>query len=175
MSHDFQEANTGVIEMSNNPPQAVRALINWLYTHDYFADTVFEHAEIYIIAGVYMAPELMNLAYGKFHTLFKSRHHDGGDIYMLLTLIESSLPESDRIVLRSALEFYCASHLSALLLDPQFVAAFAENEDFRTEVAIKNYRYSKLFEPPSCDWQSAILGKALREREESIASGRDSD
>ncbi|KAF9640948.1 putative btb poz-like protein [Lasiodiplodia theobromae] len=64
----FKESHTGVIEMFNDPPEAVRAMVTYLYTAEYSdngldgLDLVFYHLDVYIIAATYLVKGLAGTA-----------------------------------------------------------------------------------------------------------------
>lgn len=67
-----EEAQTGIIEMPEDEPIALAALIQYLYTCDYSLDTtgrdgaLLAHAKVYGIADKYCLPSLKQLAISKF-------------------------------------------------------------------------------------------------------------
>ncbi|KAF4541479.1 BTB/POZ domain containing protein [Lasiodiplodia theobromae] len=64
----FKETHSGVIEMFDDPPEAVRALVSYLYTADYpdngliDQDLVLFHMGVYTIAATYLVEGLANVA-----------------------------------------------------------------------------------------------------------------
>ncbi|KAL1627686.1 hypothetical protein SLS56_006218 [Neofusicoccum ribis] len=74
---NFKEGQTGVIEMKNDPPGAVKKLIEYLYTEDYKIDQhmnvpmkLAADAEVYAVAIIYMVPELVKLAKNRIEFTF---------------------------------------------------------------------------------------------------------
>ncbi|EOD49414.1 putative btb poz domain protein [Neofusicoccum parvum UCRNP2] len=74
---NFKEGQTGVIEMKNDPPGAVKKLIEYLYTEDYKIDQhmnvpmkLAADAEVYAVAVIYMVPELVKLAKNRIEFAF---------------------------------------------------------------------------------------------------------
>ncbi|KKY13980.1 putative btb poz domain protein [Diplodia seriata] len=65
----FKESYTGVVKLPNDPPEAVTALIEFLYTSSYTisknldrADQVLFHAEVYEVAKIYDLDDLWGYA-----------------------------------------------------------------------------------------------------------------
>jgi len=67
-----EEAQTGIVEMPEDEPSAITALIEFLYTCDYHLDNsssatpLLTHAKVYTIADKYCLPLLQHLATNKF-------------------------------------------------------------------------------------------------------------
>ncbi|KAL1646528.1 hypothetical protein SLS58_003114 [Diplodia intermedia] len=83
-----QEGTTGTIEFLDDPPTAIKALVEFLYTADYkvttvkrkqrytkkekqeASDTLLHIAEVYAVAAVYDAPQLMRRMHTHFHAFY---------------------------------------------------------------------------------------------------------
>lgn len=65
----FQESTTGVVEMLDDPPEAIKALINFIYNADYdvdddqeVLDTILSLLDVFIIGQKYGLQELRDIA-----------------------------------------------------------------------------------------------------------------
>ncbi|KAK7537159.1 BTB/POZ protein [Phyllosticta citribraziliensis] len=88
LKNGFKESKTGLIEMPNDPPHAVRALVQYCYHHEYpMSKDIFIHVEVHIAATTYMLAGLKRLAWARFIAELRSRNHNGGDISKLVTLV----------------------------------------------------------------------------------------
>ncbi|KAL0258100.1 hypothetical protein SLS55_007272 [Diplodia seriata] len=84
----FKEGTTGTIKFLDDPPTAIKALVEFLYTADYKLTTVkrkqrytkkekqeasktlLHIAEVYAVAAVYDVPQLMRRMHGYFHAFY---------------------------------------------------------------------------------------------------------
>ncbi|KKY13978.1 putative btb poz domain-containing protein [Diplodia seriata] len=84
----FKEGTTGTVEMLDDPPTAIKALVEFLYTAGYklttvkrkqrytkkekqeASNTLMHIAEVYAVAAVYGAPQLMRRMHGYFHAFY---------------------------------------------------------------------------------------------------------
>ncbi|KAK0621094.1 hypothetical protein DIS24_g11451 [Lasiodiplodia hormozganensis] len=137
----FKESFTGVISLPNDPPQAVRAMIEFFYMFRYtvpsghcfadldfadeiyhhldmldFVDEVFHHLDMLDIARVYMVDELHEYADGKLAYLIYDRwKHMKDNMFLVFELLD-------------ALKVGMRSYLRLLWTSVNYMEAFIEDD-----------------------------------------------
>ncbi|KAK8185181.1 hypothetical protein IWZ00DRAFT_562087 [Phyllosticta capitalensis] len=140
-----QEAQTGVVELLNDPPAAIRLLLQFLYTgkYNYFVNDNDEpsaplclfHLDVYICGVIYQLSELQKLAKASFLTALCERKTMANCVMpTAIATLYKSTPESDR-GLRDYFEDYSVRHMPMLLQNPSFLELMLTCNSFRRAVA----------------------------------------
>ncbi|KAK7537160.1 uncharacterized protein J3D65DRAFT_677173 [Phyllosticta citribraziliensis] len=137
----FKESRTNVIEMPNDPPSAVKAMLDLLYSEDYAVITPTRnirtlkfHLDVWITAVIYDMAGLQEMAYRRFVRLWMS----GGCPRFILPLLAERIydctMESDEWM-RVFVANMSAVHLPGLLLQDDFRQVMADSSEFSADVA----------------------------------------
>ncbi|KAK8234465.1 hypothetical protein HDK77DRAFT_429156 [Phyllosticta capitalensis] len=143
--HKKIEAQTGVVELLNDPPAAIRLLLQFLYTgkYNYFVNDNDEpsaplclfHLDVYICGVIYQLSELQKLAKASFLTALCERKTMANCVMpTAIATLYKSTPESDR-GLRDYFEDYSVRHMPMLLQNPSFLELMLTCNPFRRAVA----------------------------------------
>ncbi|KAK8230736.1 hypothetical protein HDK77DRAFT_429278 [Phyllosticta capitalensis] len=140
---NFKETHTNVIEMVNDDPAAINALLEYLYVGDYSIPRLYGlqllmmHTEVYIIGAIYCVPGLQELAYRRLVRLWLSKGvFCHGMAPFIVKRIYEALPDTDTSLrMREFLSCMSAIHLPGLLVQPMFGNLMATFSAFREDVA----------------------------------------
>ncbi|KAB5531395.1 hypothetical protein GE09DRAFT_1146941 [Coniochaeta sp. 2T2.1] len=108
----FKEASTGIIELTEDDPEAVRMMMHYFYHHDYPHVTLHQadeagkkdpkpnsnlviHSRVYALGEKYAVEGLMAVALAKFVSEAKV-HWESKDFLQAVEYIYSATPEHDR-------------------------------------------------------------------------------
>ncbi|OJD32335.1 btb poz domain protein [Diplodia corticola] len=121
----FKESTRGVIELNNDDPSAVKAMLEFLYTFDYtdpngadYSKILLFDAEMYALGEIYAISSLKKLAKKRFQDMFE-RPLDGHIIAPAIRAIYDTTPETDR-GLRDVVVASCKPRIRSLLKDDDF-------------------------------------------------------
>ncbi|KAK8205047.1 hypothetical protein IWZ01DRAFT_559532 [Phyllosticta capitalensis] len=163
----FRESRTNVVEMPNDEPAAVKALLEYLYVEDYsIVDStprtlgpLMRHLEVYIVGQIYDVPGLQDLAYRRFVSCWFTGRCPRNIFHIVARKVYDSTPESDNLI-RGFLADMAAVHLRGLLLNKNFVEVMADFEAFSTDVAKSMAKSDDKHE--SKEFRCKLCEKALR-------------
>ncbi|KAK8205049.1 hypothetical protein IWZ01DRAFT_559536 [Phyllosticta capitalensis] len=137
----FKEAETGVIELPNDDPAAVRALLEYIYAKDYNPIRAAElnyilmfHVEVYIIGEIYNMPDLKDLAFDHIVSMLVCIKPSCYMVVPIVKRIYESTPESDRRI-RDFLLDVSLVHIHGLLVMKKFLNVMVEYPAFRRGIA----------------------------------------
>ncbi|KAH8698146.1 BTB/POZ protein [Phaeosphaeriaceae sp. PMI808] len=153
----FKEASSGVIDLSEDDSDAVKAMLQFFYTIDYAYDTAL-HAKVYAIAENYDIKPLKDLARVKFE---KAADRDWDSPYFPTTIsfVYTSTPPSDR-GLRDIVIKRSKDHLNALLDSPEFGCMIEGNGVFGRDL-VKAIAHRPEPEPGAATYKCAACGKSM--------------
>ncbi|KAK8205046.1 hypothetical protein IWZ01DRAFT_544689 [Phyllosticta capitalensis] len=98
----FKESHTNVIEMMNDAPEAINALLEYLYVNDYSIPQTNDreiltlHLEAYIIGEIYCVSGLKEIAYSRFVRHWMSIRGCWDMLPFMVERIYESLPDTDK-------------------------------------------------------------------------------
>ncbi|KAK8176424.1 hypothetical protein BC567DRAFT_288330 [Phyllosticta citribraziliensis] len=140
----FKEAASGVIDMPNDPPTAIIALLQFTYKREYDCHVVEGqpdsepwrfHLDAYIAGSIYNIVSLKHYAKRRFtSTMFGLGPSGYSVIPKAISILYDSTPDTDRI-LRDWLEDFSFLQLGKLMTDPEFLVVMATFESFRDAIA----------------------------------------
>lgn len=151
----FKEASSGVIDLSEDDPEAVKAMLQFCYTTDYTYDTAL-HAKVYAIAEKYNIKPLKDLARTKFETA-ADRDWDSPYFPTTIDFVYTSTPPNDR-GLRDIVVKLSRDHLKSLLYRPGFESMMEDNGDFGKDL-VKAIAYRVDIEPGAATYKCGACGK----------------
>lgn len=151
----FKEASSGVIDLSEDDPDAVKAMLQFCYTIDYAYDTAL-HAKVYAIAEKYNIKPLKDLARTKFE---KAADRDWDSPYFPITtgFVYTSTPPDDR-GLRDIVIKLSKDHLKSLLDRPEFESMMEDNGDFGKDL-VKAIAHRLELEPGTATYKCCACKK----------------
>ncbi|KAF4312252.1 hypothetical protein GTA08_BOTSDO12390 [Botryosphaeria dothidea] len=124
----FQESS-GLVTLANDPPAAIRALLQHLYGIEYTEDPdtalVVHHARVYTIGEIYQVPELKTLAAARFREAASFVRVNYEDLAQAIKEIYESTPTGDR-TLRDAARDVVMEKLDELISDDAFMHTLEE-------------------------------------------------
>ncbi|KAK7551695.1 hypothetical protein IWX49DRAFT_587739 [Phyllosticta citricarpa] len=142
----FKEGVSGIISMKNDPPSAVAALLQFLYTGDYVNlypehyqskwDGLF-HLDVYVIAELYDIPSLIRRAtYWFAKAVLQQEPSPISLLSEVIPLLYELIPDAakERGICEFLLE-YTTDRFDRLLLEEQFLDLLADHESFRVALA----------------------------------------
>ncbi|KAB2568538.1 putative btb poz domain protein [Lasiodiplodia theobromae] len=124
LEHGFREAQTSVIDLGHDDPDAVRDMLEFMYHHRYLASTnhaMLQHARAYAIGDIYFIPELKSYAAAEFKKL-SSKGWNTADFTAAVRVIYDSVPITDKHEIRDIMTSVIAEHYDVLLAKPEFEA-----------------------------------------------------
>lgn len=131
-----QEGKTGLIEMPNDDPDALKALLEWCYSNTFtipkvevVRDHVLFHLEVYIIAETYGVAALATKAMEEFTKVvgLQKWYCPRKIIPAAAERVYESIPEKQGEAIKRALASASAVHLSGLLQNSEFTDQMADN------------------------------------------------
>lgn len=152
---EFKEASSGVIDLSKDDPDAVKAMLQFCYTTDYAYDAAL-HAKVYAIAEKYNIKPLKDLACTKFEI---AADRDWYSPYFPVTIgfVYTSTPPDDR-GLRDIVVKLSRDHLKPLLDRPEFESMMEDNGDFGKDL-VKAIAHR--LEPGAATYKCGACGKFM--------------
>ncbi|KAK8230737.1 hypothetical protein HDK64DRAFT_255878 [Phyllosticta capitalensis] len=142
LSGSFRESRRNVVEMPNDDPAAVKALLEYLYVEDYSIvedtprkpEVLLQHLEVYIIGQIYVIPGLQDLAYRRFVKYWFTAWCPCPIFNDVARRVYNSTLVSDKQI-RCFIADMAAVHLRGLLLNREFVEVMADFEAFSIDIA----------------------------------------
>ncbi|KKY13186.1 putative btb poz domain-containing protein [Diplodia seriata] len=120
--HGFK---TGVINLEDDDPDAVKAMLQFMYRGSYTIteddNAMTQVARAYALGEMYCVPELKEAAAAKFKEL-SSAHWERADFVNAVRVIYDSVPDTDKGSIREIVVEVVAKNYSALLAKPEFEA-----------------------------------------------------
>lgn len=120
----MQEAQTGVINLEHDHPDAVKHMLEFMYSGSYeidYSHALLQHARAYAIGEIYDVPELKDSAAAEFQDL-SLIEWDLEDFTDAVRFIYENVPDSDKGGIRDIASRVIADHCSVLLTVPEFEA-----------------------------------------------------
>ncbi|KAK7515695.1 hypothetical protein IWZ03DRAFT_380230 [Phyllosticta citriasiana] len=171
----FKEAKSGLIDLPNDNPDAVKGLLEYLYSDEYsvpkcsnvLRDSTLFHLEMYIIAEIYRVPALADKAMNEF-TAFVGLQKLFCPIKIIPTAVDriyESIPDNQGEAIKSSLASASAVHLSGLLQNEKFTEQMAENFTYARAVGKALSELPKVYKTFECGGCNQALGRASTPQE----------
>lgn len=123
------QESSGLVTLANDPPAAIRALLQHLYGIEYTEDPdtalVVHHARVYTVGEIYQVPELKTLAAARFREAASFVRVNYEDLAQAIKEIYESTPTGDR-TLRDAARDVVMEKLDELISDDAFMHTLEE-------------------------------------------------
>ncbi|KAL1633433.1 hypothetical protein SLS58_011093 [Diplodia intermedia] len=123
--HGFKESQTGVINLEHDDPDAVKAMLQFMYRGSYSLtendDAMTQVARAYALGEMYCVPELKETAATDFKE-YSSTGWEKVDFANAVRVIYHSVPDTDKGSIREIVAEVVAKNHSALLAKPEFEA-----------------------------------------------------
>ncbi|GME22779.1 BTB/POZ domain containing protein [Neofusicoccum parvum] len=120
-----QEAQSGVIDLKDDDPNAVKAMLEFMYRGTFTvpgdAFRILFIVRAYIIADIYAIPKMKEIATAKFKQLASVSYKDLTFV-TALRIIYESVPDNDKGCMRETAVDIVARHYSLLLANSAFEA-----------------------------------------------------
>ncbi|KAK8234643.1 hypothetical protein HDK77DRAFT_379835 [Phyllosticta capitalensis] len=137
-----KESVTNVVEMTDDDPAALKALIEFLYVEDYDImtatdnDIVLEfHLQVYIIATIYEVQSLRLMAFARFVRLLMTKTCPAPSLVSLLATAYANTRDSDKL-LRPFVARLSIVHMAGLLgSQSNFLEVLVKYDDLRKDIA----------------------------------------
>ncbi|KAK7551724.1 hypothetical protein IWX46DRAFT_397303 [Phyllosticta citricarpa] len=171
----FKEAKSGLIDLPNDNPDAVKGLLEYLYSDEYsvpkcsnvLRDSTLFHLEMYIIAEIYRVPALADKAMNEF-IAFVGLQKLFCPIKIIPTAVDrifESIPDNQGEAIKSSLASASAVHLSGLLQNEKFTEQMAENFTYARAVGKALSELPKVYKTFECGGCNQALGRASTPQE----------
>ncbi|KAL1627687.1 hypothetical protein SLS56_006219 [Neofusicoccum ribis] len=134
----FKEAQSGVINLKDDDPSAVKAMLEFMYrgtftiSGDAVSPIIFV-VRAYIIADIYAVRKMKKIATAKFNELASVKYKNPNFV-TALRLIYESVPDNDKGCMRETAVDIVAKHYGLLLANSAFEAALDDHGALRKDI-----------------------------------------